>query len=74
MSTARAVAFATDATLADAPPAVGRHVRRRVLDTLAAIVAGFRTPSIDVTMAYARDRPDREGGDTLRRDGNAPLT
>ncbi len=58
-----------DATLADAPPAVGCHVRRRVLDTLAATVAGFRTPGIDVTLAYVRDRLDGGEATLLDRTG-----
>lgn len=53
MDTERAVEFARSASLADAPEDVGAQVKARVLDTLAAITAGYRQEGVDVTRSYA---------------------
>ncbi|SEO21025.1 2-methylcitrate dehydratase PrpD [Halogranum amylolyticum] len=58
MNTERAVAFARSATVADAPDDVDAHVRARVLDTLAAVTAGYRQEGVDVVREYATTRLD----------------
>ncbi|MFB9806670.1 MmgE/PrpD family protein [Haladaptatus pallidirubidus] len=51
-----AVEFVQSATLQNAPSAVERQVRIRVLDTLAAMIAGYRQDGIDIVRDYAIDR------------------
>jgi 2-methylcitrate dehydratase PrpD len=53
MDTYRAVEFAQSATIADAPDDVEAHVKARVLDTLAAITAGYRQEGVDIVRQYA---------------------
>ncbi|WP_135306112.1 MmgE/PrpD family protein [Haloarcula amylovorans] len=55
MSTAQAVRFVQSATVSDTP-SVERHVKARVLDTLAAITAGYRQDGVDIVRDYARSR------------------
>lgn len=55
-STGDAVTFAREATLANAPDQVRRQVRVRVLDTLAAITAGYSLSGTDIIRDYAVDR------------------
>lgn len=56
MSTQRAINFTQLATIADAPMAVENHVKSRVTDTLAAIVAGYRQEGVSIVRNYATDR------------------
>jgi 2-methylcitrate dehydratase PrpD len=58
MDTQRAVEFARSATIADAPDDVETHVKARVLDTLAAITAGYRQEGVDIVREYATTRLD----------------
>ena len=61
-----AVTFVRSATVEDAPASVTRAVRVRVLDTLAAITAGYRQAGIDIVRNYAVDRfSGTSGGATL---------
>lgn len=56
MSTQRAIEFTQSATIADAPKAVEKHVKRRVIDTLAATIAGYRQEGVGIVRDYATDR------------------
>lgn len=56
MSTERAVEFARNATLRDAPDEAETQVKIRVLDTLAATTAGYRQEGVDIVRNYARER------------------
>jgi 2-methylcitrate dehydratase PrpD len=51
-----AVEFIQSATLQNAPSVVKRQVRIRVLDTLAAMTAGYRQDGIDIVRDYVIDR------------------
>ncbi|MDG5762111.1 MmgE/PrpD family protein [Natronococcus sp. A-GB1] len=53
MDTARAVEFARSAKMADAPNNVETQLKARVLDTLAAITAGYRQEGVDTARQYA---------------------
>lgn len=66
MTTQRAVEFVRSATIADAPPDVEDHVKARVLDTLAAITAGYRQEGVEIAREYAMTRLGGDG-----RDGQA---
>lgn len=59
-----AVEFVRSATLQHAPLAVERQVRMRVLDTLAAMTAGYRQDGIDIVREYAKNRFGDENGTT----------
>lgn len=69
MDTRQAVDFAQSATVADAPDGVREHVRERVLDTLAAITAGYRQDGVDVTREYASTHLDGDGATLLDGSG-----
>lgn len=76
MTTDTAVSFVHDTTIADFSEEVRNHLRRRVLDTLAAMTAGFRMTTADVVRTYATDHHDGDaatllngGGDTLSEQG-----
>lgn len=56
MSTQRAIDFTQSATVADAPKAVENHVKARVIDTLAATIAGYRQEGVSIVRDYATDR------------------
>lgn len=56
MSTQRAIEFTQSATIADAPKAVEKHVKSRVIDTLAATIAGYRQEGVSIVRDYATDR------------------
>lgn len=56
MTTDDAVAFARTADRTAAPSEVDDHLRARVLDTLAAVTAGYRLPTTDVVRTYACTR------------------
>lgn len=68
MTTDRAVQFAQSATIVDAPDSVERHVKARVLDTLAAITAGYRQNGVDIVRDYATTHLD--GDETTLLDGS----
>ena len=53
MNTQHAVKFVHSATVADAPTDVEDHVKARVLDTLAAITAGYRQDGVEIAREYA---------------------
>ncbi|MDG5821918.1 MmgE/PrpD family protein [Natronococcus sp. A-GB7] len=53
MDTAQAVEFARSAKMADAPDNVEAQLKARVLDTLAAITAGYRQEGVDIARQYA---------------------
>ncbi|QFU82320.1 MmgE/PrpD family protein [Natronorubrum aibiense] len=53
MSTYQAAEFVQSATLTDTPEEVTEQVRTRVLDTLAAITAGYRQEGVDIAREYA---------------------
>lgn len=55
MSTNRAVEFTHSATVREAPADVETHVRARLLDTLAAITAGYRQEGVGIVRRYATD-------------------
>ncbi|EFW90127.1 MmgE/PrpD family protein [Haladaptatus paucihalophilus DX253] len=65
MDTTDAVAFVHSATLRELPSSVERAVRVRVLDTLAAMTAGYRQDGIDIVRRYALDRFGGESTATL---------
>ena len=68
MDTQRAVEFVRSATIADAPDDVETHVRARVLDTLAAITAGYRQDGVDIAREYVTTHLD--GDETILLDGS----
>lgn len=71
MSTDRAIEFIHSATVADSPAVVEKHVKARVLDTLAAITAGYRQEGVDIARRYAIDRLDGQAGvDATLLDGS----
>ncbi len=65
MTTAHAVEFARHATLADESDEVVRATRRRTLDTLAAVTAGYRVDGVDVVSEYVRTRLDGDAATLL---------
>lgn len=67
MTTDTAVSFVHDATLTGFSDEARTHLRRRVLDTLAAATAGFRMATADVVRTYATDHHD--GDDATLLDG-----
>jgi 2-methylcitrate dehydratase PrpD len=56
MATADAVSYLRSADARDAPDAVQQQLRVRVLDTLAAITAGYRVDYTDLVRTYATDQ------------------
>ncbi|MDZ7849384.1 MAG: MmgE/PrpD family protein [Halodesulfurarchaeum sp.] len=52
----KVVSYIHEETIADAPSNVSESVRRRVLDTIGAMVAGHRVERMDVSTDYAVDR------------------
>jgi 2-methylcitrate dehydratase PrpD len=56
MATADAVSYLRSADARDAPVAVQQQLRARVLDTLAAITAGYRVDYTDLVRTYATDQ------------------
>jgi len=56
MATADAVSYLRSADARDAPDAVQQQLRARVLDTLAAITAGYRVDYTDLVWTYATDQ------------------
>jgi 2-methylcitrate dehydratase PrpD len=69
MSTGRAVDFTHELSLAAVDSSVAESVRRRVLDTLAAITAGYRMPGIEVTRGYALDTHSGDAAPVLDGSG-----
>lgn len=70
MNTRVAADFVRTAALADAPDAVGDHVRAGMLDTLAAATAGYRFRGGDVVRAFAADSQAPEGAGATLLDGS----
>lgn len=58
MNTQQAVEFVHSATVADTPMDIEDHVKVRVLDTLAAITAGYRQDGVEIAREYAMTHLD----------------
>lgn len=56
MATADAVSYLQSADAVDVSDAVQRHLRARVLDTLAAITAGYRVDYTELVRTYSTDQ------------------
>lgn len=65
MTTDTAVSFIHDAAFDDFAGELDKHLRARVLDTLAATTAGFRIPITDVVKDYATEHHDGDAATVL---------
>lgn len=70
IDTTDAATFVHSATLREIPSSVERAVRIRVLDTLAAMTAGYRQDGVDIVRQYAFDRFGGESTEATLFDGS----
>lgn len=70
MTTKRAVDFVRSATLVGVPEEVAEHMQIRMLDTLAAVTAGYRMPGIDIMSDFAQSHLEGAEASLLNGTGN----